>query len=112
MRILLVDDDSSTLEALKTMLTNRGHNVTTAVNGIEGLSIFRKTDTPFDAVVSDYQMPRSNGVIMLREMFRLAPTTRLILMSGDPPRQSDLPDGARMLRKPFNREDLLDALGL
>jgi DNA-binding NarL/FixJ family response regulator len=63
MKILVVDDDSSLRDIAKTYLESHGHEVTTADNGVEALSLYRHGE--FDFVFSDYQMPRKNGVVLL-----------------------------------------------
>ncbi len=112
MRILLVDDDNDVRETLGHILERAGHHVETARDGGEGLSKFRQG--LFDAVVSDYQMPRMNGLLMLADILNLDPDTVVVLMSGDPP-AADLvarvtPRPIHILRKPFDTAELLALL--
>jgi CheY-like chemotaxis protein len=112
MKILVVDDASVLRELFSDLLTSRGHEVVTANDGVEGVFKFRKVEVPFDAVVSDYQMPRMNGVLMLMEILKLDPNVRVVLASADPPDiRKHLPPTVKVLRKPFGNEELLGALG-
>ncbi len=63
-RILLVDDDPNIRRALKRQLATRGYDVVEADCGTGGILAILEQG-PFDAVVSDVDMPRGCGVAML-----------------------------------------------
>jgi CheY-like chemotaxis protein len=84
MKILVVDDDRDMQEFWTDMFTNLGHQVTVAKDGVEGVSVYRHGE--FDFVMSDYQMPRKNGVVMLMEIRAMNPTQKMAMASGDPPK--------------------------
>jgi two-component system, chemotaxis family, sensor histidine kinase and response regulator WspE len=46
------------------LLQNKGYEVLTAVNGIDGLNALRMG--PFDLVITDMDMPRMNGIELVR----------------------------------------------
>jgi two-component system, sensor histidine kinase and response regulator len=54
--------------------------VQSANNGEEGLKLFQAGT--FDVVVTDYRMPRMNGVELIVRIRQLNPTARIILLSG------------------------------
>ncbi|MGG6239920.1 hybrid sensor histidine kinase/response regulator, partial [Nodosilinea sp. AN01ver1] len=59
-RILLVEDSIATRTQEKRILESAGYEVVTAVDGLDG---FKKLQSrPFDAVVSDVQMPNLDGL--------------------------------------------------
>ncbi|PSN76591.1 hypothetical protein C8B47_26485, partial [filamentous cyanobacterium CCP4] len=59
-RILLVEDSIATRTQEKRILESAGYEVVTAVDGMDG---FKKLQSrPFDAVVSDVQMPNLDGL--------------------------------------------------
>ena len=64
----------------KTLLEEMGCRVWTAVNGQEGLEQFQTQI--FDVVVTDYRMPRMDGIELIRRIHRLDPNARIILLSG------------------------------
>lgn len=82
--ILVVDDNDALRESVRRVLARKGCQVTTATNGLEGLEALR--GQPFDAIVSDVQMPERGGVWLWQEALALRPTLRgrFLLMSGEP----------------------------
>lgn len=64
--ILIVEDDDSFREMLRTVLETRGFTVLTAANTGEGLEI--AACRTVDAVVTDYQMPKKNGLEFCRAL--------------------------------------------
>ncbi len=79
MNILLVDDDLCSVSAL-TNLLQFDHSVRIARNGFEALRLFREGE--FDLVVSDVQMPKMNGVELLKALCHEKRNIPIILMSG------------------------------
>jgi len=60
LRILLVDDDRAVLLLLKTLLEHAGHSVVTASDGVEALSLLKKS-TP-QLIITDWIMPEMDGI--------------------------------------------------
>jgi len=114
MRILLVDDSAEMRELFKKLLSLEGHEVVTANDGVAGIFTYRTMeDGYFDFVLSDYQMPRKNGVEFLKEIKHLNPRQRVTLISADPPRRNQLPPELQdlvILEKPVRTADLLAAI--
>jgi signal transduction histidine kinase len=79
-RVLLVDDDSRLLVVLSDMIRVGGHQVTTAANGAEALSLFDPDQ--HDVVITDLGMPKVNGWQVAEHVKTLAPTTRVFLLTG------------------------------
>lgn len=63
--LLLIDDEPSILDVLAELLSDDGINVTTAINGDEGLKLLKERH--FDLVVSDISMPKMDGPSMLNQ---------------------------------------------
>lgn len=63
-RVLVVDDSITVREVERQLLVNRGYEVDVAVDGIDGLNSIRSTR--YDLVVSDIDMPRLNGLELVR----------------------------------------------
>lgn len=63
-RILVVDDSITVREMERKILENRGYWVDTAVNGVEGWNAVRTRH--YDLVVSDIDMPRMNGIELVK----------------------------------------------
>lgn len=64
MRILAVDDDEISLEAIKQALTKKGHDVVTARNGEEAAYILFKSSVRM--VITDRTMPGMDGLELCR----------------------------------------------
>ena len=78
--ILLVDDNRQGLIARKSLLQELGYNISTATNGDEALALFSKQN--FDVVVTDYKMPRMDGIELIRRIRSTQSGARIILLSG------------------------------
>jgi CheY-like chemotaxis protein len=79
-KILLVDDNRDGLLVRKSLLEELGYSVEIAHNGEEGLKLFEAAR--FDVVVSDYKMPRMDGMELIRRIRAADPNARIILLSG------------------------------
>jgi CheY-like chemotaxis protein len=79
-RILLVDDNSLGLAARRSVLEELGHRVLTSGTAAEALELCAKHS--FDVVVTDYKMPKMNGLEFISRLRKLHPSTAVILVSG------------------------------
>ncbi len=80
--ILFVDDNPVLLEFYSTVLkgVRDSWEISTATGGEEALQLM--TDTTFDVVVSDLDMPGMDGVQLIREVRQRSPRTSRIILSG------------------------------
>lgn len=65
-RILAVDDSPSMRDMVRIALSHAGFQVTQAADGAEALEIARKDE--FDLVLSDVNMPRMDGISLIRAL--------------------------------------------
>jgi|SRR5687768_11566834 two-component system, chemotaxis family, chemotaxis protein CheY len=65
-RILAVDDSPSMRDMVRLALSSAGFHVTQAADGAEALEIARKDS--FDLVLSDVNMPRMDGISLIRAL--------------------------------------------
>ncbi|MCL5990738.1 MAG: response regulator [Bacteroidetes bacterium] len=79
-RILLVDDDYDVITAYKRNL-RKDFDITTANSGVEGIEKIRESD-PFAVVVSDFNMPKMNGIEFLKLVRKAAPDTVRVMLTG------------------------------
>jgi two-component system response regulator CpxR len=79
-RILLVDDNANGLMARKTVLEEVGHKIVAVTSGTEALDLFAKQK--FDLVVTDYKMPRMDGLELIARLRRLSPELPIVMVSG------------------------------
>lgn len=64
--ILVVDDSITVREVERQLLANQGYQVEVAVDGMEGWNLIR--EGRFDLVISDIDMPRLNGLELVRKI--------------------------------------------
>lgn len=83
-RILVVDDEEHMRNIFSVMLREEGHEVITAGNGEEGAALFKKYSAFFDFVITDFRMPKMNGIELIR-FIKLQNNNKIktILVSGD-----------------------------
>ena len=109
MRVLLVEDDSSTAKAIELSLASEGIICDTTQLGEEGLEIGKIYD--YDIIILDLMLPDIDGYEVLRR-FRAARVTTPILilsgLSGPDQKIKGLGYGADdYLTKPFNKGELI-----
>lgn len=69
LRILLVDDESDTLDLVTMDLTQHGAHVTGVTSAAEALSALKHSH--FDLLISDIAMPETDGYALIRQVRRL-----------------------------------------
>lgn len=79
-RILIVDDNSLGLAARRSVLEELGHRVTTSGTAHDALELCGKQR--FDLVITDYKMPKMNGIEFIAKLRKLHPSVSVILISG------------------------------
>lgn len=80
LRLLIVEDDESTLKWLIRVLAIYFKEVKGAKDALEGLEFFN--EQPFDVVISDIQMPYVDGLHLLQKIGLISPKTLRIAMSA------------------------------
>jgi len=90
-RVLIVDDSTTSLKVMKKLVSSLGHEVSTAVNGIDALEKLR--NYTFDIVLMDINMPLMNGLEASYEFRRIEkdrnaidggkPHQKIVAMSSD-----------------------------
>lgn len=94
MRILLVDDDASSREAVSISLKLLGHELTVCKDGEEALRRFEQTDFPM--LLTDIRMPGMSGIELLRAVKERPDgwRTDIVLFTG----QADVDSAVAALR--------------
>lgn len=80
-RILLVDDDVSSLEVLGEVLKRAGYEIFSAENGYEALKIIQSDS--IDLAILDYELPDTTGLELLQQIKPMQPSVPVIIMSGN-----------------------------
>lgn len=80
--VLLVEDEEIPRELQAHVLQSAGYAVLAAVDGRQGLELFREYGTQIQLVITDVMMPRMTGDLMVAEMRRLGATVPVMAISG------------------------------
>jgi len=78
--ILIVEDQDCARDSLVELLTGEGYEVHQAANGEAAITLINQHD--LDLVLTDLQMPESDGIAVLRHVRDFSPQTLVILMTG------------------------------
>ena len=110
--ILVVDDTRSMRKMVAAVLEGAGYEVAEAADGVDALELCQTRR--FDLVVTDHNMPRMDGVTLVRELRQLSDydAVALIVLSTeiDPVlKQKGREAGATgWMAKPFDPQRMLD----
>ncbi len=108
--LLVVDDEPSVRAVSRALLHRRGFTVAEAHGGRDAVALVTAEPTRFRLVLLDLTMPDMGGEETFRELRRVAPLLKVILMSGyneqEVTRQFVGRGLAAFLQKPFRAEEL------
>ena len=115
-KILIVDDDETTVGLLCLYLAHDQHDVTTAKNGRDALAIINSE--PFDIVITDIIMPEMDGYNLIMHLLLKPAGLKIIAISaGAPALDAELVLGATrslkvdaVLTKPITPDELNSAV--
>ncbi len=113
--VVLVDDSISVRKFVGRMLEKAGYRVKLAADGLEALEIV--TQTRCDLVVTDLEMPRTNGYELLSHLRQDAQTRGIPVMvvtsrAGAKHRERAMKEGAAaFLTKPVQEDQFIAAVG-
>ncbi len=108
-RILVVDDDASTLKVLQSILGAEGFAVEVSKTPSHALALVEQG--PFDVLLTDLVMAEMGGLELIEAARLVQPELRCYLMSGHS-RRADIPAHVRWIDKPLDVDVVLDAIGL
>lgn len=114
-KILVVDDSITVREVECRLLRNKGYEVDTAVNGMEGWNAMRMGS--YDLVITDVDMPRMNGIELVRAIkgdsrLKSVPVMIVSYKERENDRVQGLQAGANyyLTKSGFHDETLLNAV--
>lgn len=111
--IVIIDDDPSFLDTMRTVLSGEGYNVLASSTGPKGLDMVRYAGADVGAIMLDFNMPRFNGAETLQFLRKLNPNVKVLAVSGVSSNElpADFREGVeRFIPKPFSNADLLKTL--
>lgn len=111
-KILVVDDEITSITILKKVLEDAGHRVTTVSDGNKALEKIK--EFKYDILLTDFNMPGMNGIELTEQAVKIEPDMIVILITAFATIRSAV-DAIRYgafdyLTKPVNKEELLLAI--
>jgi CheY-like chemotaxis protein len=112
-RVLVVEDDYDVRALICLMLNEAGYNVYEASDGLEAMDGLRRRR--YDVMLTDYHMPRMDGLELLDLTQAMWPALPVVLASSDVLLTRRAPHGLlepayAILEKPFDRTELLTVI--
>lgn len=109
--ILVVEDDASVREFVRTVLEQSGYTVLVATGAGEAFEMFLADPDRVDLVLSDVIMPYRTGPELVGEFRQVRPAIPVVFMSGYTGGMEMVPPellvGTPLLEKPFTLDQLL-----
>lgn len=115
-RIMVVDDEVEVRKITRMCLEQVGYQVIEAENGEQAIQLIKEGDNPvlLDAIITDINMPKVNGLEAIHFFQREWPHVPLIVMTGEPQLESAkelLKQGiVDYLVKPVDKEKLVNTV--
>jgi CheY-like chemotaxis protein len=108
--ILIVEDEASLRELLRSILEPRGYKILTAADGTRAVDILMSEPATIDLVLLDLNLPQLNGADVYKTLRRLRPEAKVIIISGnitpETRRELNLHGQPEFLPKPYQIEEL------
>lgn len=107
--LLVVEDDQSILEMIRTMLEDRNYKILQAMTPSEAIRLSEKGETSIDLLITDVVMPEMNGRDLAGILKALQPQMKVLFMSGYTSNviahHGVLDQGVHFIQKPFSVAD-------
>ena len=111
-KVLVVDDERGIRLLLSDALSSAGFEVSIAKDGQESLDLL--DEYVFDLVITDINMPRLDGIAMLKSMKESGRKEKVIIMTGSPVDQDlldrEIPGVLMQFQKPFRMDHFLNVV--
>lgn len=114
--ILVVDDETPVLQLITEILSQDGHKVTQANNGVDGIEKYQKGS--FEIVITDLVMPEKSGLDLIMELRKINPDIKILAISGGGGIQgrfdylpiAKLVGAVIIIKKPFQISEIREAI--
>jgi len=111
--ILFVDDEPMLTDIGRKSLESLGYRVTACIDSFDALELFKKNPDAFDAVITDYTMPKITGLELTQAIIDISPHTPVILCTGcteDMTHKARAAGISEFVLKPLKLRDLAETL--
>ncbi|MBS0013169.1 MAG: response regulator [Desulfobacterales bacterium] len=110
-KILVIDDDPSTVKYLVSVLKNNGFETCEAYDGVEAMAVLQR-EKP-DLITLDLEMPEEWGTRFYRKLRKQEGALRdtpVLIISAMPSRHLSVRDVVGYLSKPFDPGEVIDII--
>jgi CheY-like chemotaxis protein len=110
-KILVIDDDPTTVKYLVSVLKNNGFETCEAYDGVEAMEVLRR-EKP-DLITLDLEMPEEWGTRFYRKLRKQGGELRdtpVLIISAMPSRHLSVRDVVGYLSKPFDPGEVIDII--
>jgi CheY-like chemotaxis protein len=111
-KILVADDDESSLKLMEKFLASAGYTVSKARDGAQALEMI--AHEKFSLLITDVSMPRIGSLRLLEEIQKKHLIPAIVVTASDPDsdtqRKSFSLGALRFMIKPVDRDELLSAV--
>ena len=111
-KILIVEDEKGIRVLLADVLSSEGFEVISVKDGQESLD--QMEDSKFDLVITDINMPRLDGIEMLKRMKKAGRKEKVIVITADTLdrrlEDGELPSVLTQLQKPFRIDNFVEVV--
>jgi len=113
LKLLIIDDDKHILAKLCYFLNEKGYDVTSASDGLEGLKLIENDRQGFDLMITDIVMPQISGISLISISKKKFPDIPVIAITGwgeYPEAFATESQADKVLSKPFELSELDSAI--
>lgn len=112
-RVLFVEDDEDQLATTPRLLESLGYSVTAAAGAEQALAALARAPRAFRLLITDFDMPGTNGLELARAAVRLRPGLPVLMVSGrdgaaDAAASADFISG--VVLKPYGKAAISEAI--
>jgi PAS domain S-box-containing protein len=112
--VLIIDDEDDVRNVTAEILELSGIETIQAINGANGLELFRRHVDDLDLVLLDLSMPGMGGEEVAKQIWQLKPTTPITMLSGydqhEVVRRLGQSHNLSFLQKPYSMDGLLQEI--
>ncbi len=112
-KVLIIDDTEEVLFALCKFFKQKGYNVISASNGLDGLKMIEVEKEDLDIIITDLVLPNISGVAVISIVKKKYPTLPVIAITGWGEHPEALAKEAKadlVMEKPFKLPELEKAV--
>jgi len=103
--IVIAEDEDLLRYCTVRLLAQHGYRVIEARDGQEAIELLEQCDDPVHLLITNYNMPRMNGIDLARHLKAKHEHLAVLLISGAAP-ETELDADIAFLPKPFTQADL------